>query len=846
MATQYKLIVKENVTGSSSVPVFTATAANTVVASVVGTDAGGSANVEVLVKKSAGAIIELAYKAITTTTPTELLTAPVALEVNDAIYVRTSRTGTNFVVSYVEDTANVAGQSITVLSDVDTTGVVNGDALVYNSTSGNWEPGAGGGGSSTLDGLTDTNIIAPASGDVLAYNSGTGDWMVDGALQDFKSILKSSGGGSLYYDTLNDTTKGYLTLNTDGATLKKNKTGIDFSENSPGIIDFLVQDDATPTPAEITAMRITNDTGVANAPQVIIGGIVADGTNTLTVIGNADFDSDVQVDGNLTVGGTLNATISTQNISDITTTSPTAGQRLQYNGSAWINVNDASAFAKVAVAGQTTVNADDNKDTLNIAAGAGINITTDATTDTVTIAKDVQDTYIHDQSVGATTWTVTHNLNNERPIVQCYDTTGEMIVPETITITSANALSIVFGASQTGKAVVAGGELAGDRFPQITFVNTASDFPAAISGVITLAANHTYFITGDVDLNGDRLVGSANTTIIGGSSENCKITSTGLGVGVALFTTAWTTPIRHITFYDVDTCLDIEGVTNAPVALDWTGVNFSGIPNVGTIDTCDNWIYSKGAFLSSKGLVFDGSVGTIGIDNSIFVGSGAAGSLIEIAPTCTVTRRFRTIYSSVVAFGSTTGIDVDALATVPVEGFILDTVNFSGGSTYLPDVDHTSNKARFENSKGVTNTSVNGQMYMQGNATATTISATNTFYKVAGTTSASADNAKFSHASNRLTCDATLPRKFMLTAHLSFTAGNNQDIEFGFYDSTLSAVRTPSRTVTTTDGGGSAQNVGFSCVTTMEELDYIEIHCANKTSTTNVTVTNMNVLITEV
>ena len=845
MATQYKLIVQENVTAATSTRALLASAANTVVASVTGTDTGGAANVEVLVKKASGSIIELAYQAITTTTPTELLTAPVALEANDALYVRTSRTGTNFVVSYVEDTESVAGQTIDVLSNVDTTGVVDGNALVYDSASGDWIPGAGGGGSSTLDGLTDTNIIAPANGDVLAYNFATGKWMVDGALQDFKSILKSSGGGGLYYDTLNDLTKGYVNLRTDGVDVKKNNTGMELSENSPGIIDFNVQDDGV-TPAEITAMRVTNDTGQANAPQVVIGGTVADGTNTLTVIGDADFDSNVQVDGDLTVSGTLNATVSTQNISDIVTTSPSSGQRLEYNGTNWVNVNDAAAFSRVSVSGQSNVIADDNKDTLNIAAGDGITITTNATTDTVTISRDQTDTYLHDQTTGATTWSVAHNLNNERPIVQCYDATGEMIIPQTITITDANNLSVVFAASQTGKARVAGGDLAGDNFPQIVFVNNKSDFPAPVSNVITLQDNYTYFITGEVDLTGDRLVGGQNTTIIGGSSENCKIKSTGLGVGVALFTTEWTTPIRHITFEGVDTAIDINGVTNDPVALDWTGVNFKDVPNVGTINTCDNWIYSKGAFLNSKGLVFDGSVGTIGIDNSIFVGDGAAGSLIEVASTATVTRRFRTIYSSVVAFGSTTGIDVNASATVPVEGFILDNINFSGGSTYLPGVGTADNKSRFFSCKGIDNTAVNGQMYMQGNSTATTISASNTFYKVAGTTTASTDNAKFSHASNRLTCDATVPRKFMMTAHLSFTAGNNQDIEFGFYDSTTGGVRTPSRTVTTTDGGGAAQNVGFSCVTTLEDADYIEIHCSNNTSTTNVTVTNMNILITEI
>lgn len=454
--------------------------------------------------------------------------------------------------------------------------------------------------------------------------------------------------------------------------------------------------------------------------------------------------------------------------------------------------------------------------------------------------------YLHTQSTNSASWVVTHDLGNSQPIVQVFDNANTIIVPENIVINSANQLTVTFSTAIQGYVRVAGGSISGDSFPNIVFVSQASDFPAAISGVRTLGAGVTYFITDDIDLTGDRLVGAANTTIIGGSSENCKITSTGLTAGVALFTTEWTTPIRHVTFYDVDTAIDINGVTNAPVALDWTGMNFLNVPNIGTINTCDNFIYSKGAFLNSQGLVFDGTVGTIGIDNSIAVGSGAAGSIIEIAPTCTVTRRFRIIYSSIVAFGSTTGIDVDSLATIPVESFILDTVNFSGGSTYLPDVTNTSNSARFENCKGVVNTSVNGQMYMQGNATATTISATSTFYKVAGTTSASSDNAKFTHTTGRLTCDATLPRKFMITAHLSFIADNNNDIEFGFYDSTLAAVRTPSRTVVTADTGPAAQNVSFSCVTTLESADYIEVHCANNTLATNVTVTNLNVLITEV
>ena len=379
----------------------------------------------------------------------------------------------------------------------------------------------------------------------------------------------------------------------------------------------------------------------------------------------------------------------------------------------------------------------------------------------------------------------------------------------------------------------------------IFFIEKKSDFPFPVAGVITLLDNVTYFITANIDLTGDRLVGGENTTLIGGSSENCTLTSTGLGAGIALFTTEWTTPIRHISFTDVDTALDIDGNTNT-VALDWTGVNFLNVPNIGTINTCNNFIFSKGAFLNSQGFLVTGTIGTLGLDNSIFVGDGTAGNIIELDASCIITRRFRIIYSSIVASSSSVGIDVDALATIPTEAFILDTVNFSGGGTYLGGLDETSNDSLFVNCVGIKNSAVNGQMYMQGNATATIVASSSTFYKAAGVTTASADNQKYTETDNRLTNNATIERKYLISCSLSFNSGNNNVCEFGFYDSKLAAVRTPSRTKSTANSAGRAESVSFNCVVQHSSGDYIEIHCANNTGTNNITVTDMNVVITEI
>ena len=380
----------------------------------------------------------------------------------------------------------------------------------------------------------------------------------------------------------------------------------------------------------------------------------------------------------------------------------------------------------------------------------------------------------------------------------------------------------------------------------LVFVSSIDDLPPASGSVITLEASTAYYFLTDLDLSGSRLEGSNNTCLLGPSSENAFITSTGLGVGVPLFRTEWTTPIRHITFRDVDYGFEITGSVNPPVALDWTGVNFDKIPNVGTIDTCDNFIYDKGAFLGAQGLVFSGSIGTIALNNSLLQGAGSAGAIVSVASGSSITRRFRTIYSSIIAFGSTEAIDFHPSASIPAECFILDTVNFAGGSTYLSGIDETSNKSLFANCKGIMNTSVNGQLYIRNNTTATPISATGSFYKVEGATTASADNANYSHSDNRLTCDAEIERKYLIQASLSYASANQNQCEFGFYDSKLGAVREPSITLSKANAAGRAENITFMCVVQHGEGDYLEIHCANLTDVNDITVENLNFVITEI
>ena len=382
-----------------------------------------------------------------------------------------------------------------------------------------------------------------------------------------------------------------------------------------------------------------------------------------------------------------------------------------------------------------------------------------------------------------------------------------------------------------------------DTIPaSFVFVSSLADLPTPITGTITLLANYTYYITAVIDLLGSRLVGSENTTILGASSENSILTSTGLGVGVPLLSSIYTMPIRNICIKDVDTALNIDGTSNPnPMALDWDGVNFLNVPNIGTIKNPANFIFDKGSFINSKGLKFEGTIGTVALSNSIFSGDSLAGDIIKILSTCIITRRFRIIYSSVVSFGSTIGINVDVSATIPVESYILDTVNFSGGGTYLSGVSVSDNKTNFIKCKGIQNSAEISLYYMHANATATVIAATNTPVKVLGATTSSAITQKFTNTDNRATYNGSLVRVFKVSASLSLQSGNNQTI--GCYISKNGVVSSDSEVYVNTDGVGKAESMHVQNLLELSENDYIEVWIENTTSITNITVTDLNLIV---
>lgn len=369
------------------------------------------------------------------------------------------------------------------------------------------------------------------------------------------------------------------------------------------------------------------------------------------------------------------------------------------------------------------------------------------------------------------------------------------------------------------------------------WVDSPNDFPAAVDGVRTLGDNVTYVITGTVDLLGDRLVAGQNTTLLGGSSENCRIKSTGL-TGTALLSSEWSLPMRGLTI-EADVALDLDADGNSNQALDWFGVNFTDCPTVGTIANYGNFIATDCAWLNSQGMTYDGSIGTIGFNQCIF-DNRASGTSIILPATLTITRRFRATYSAFVSLSGETALNTNASATIPVEGYILDTCNFAGGGTYLSGVQSTDNKALFVNNRGIKNSAEVGFMTMVGNATATTIGSPGVAVKAAGTTTLEAQSQKFSHSNNRLTYTGAITRDFRVIA--TATCSSSASNQIGLYIAKNGSILANSEQYITANAGGRAEGGSVQCIIELATDQYVEFWVENATGANNITVSELSVI----
>lgn len=407
-----------------------------------------------------------------------------------------------------------------------------------------------------------------------------------------------------------------------------------------------------------------------------------------------------------------------------------------------------------------------------------------------------------------------------------------------------------------------------DDIRNFIFVGTKNDLPPAVNGVINLKDNYTYFFTTTLDLEGDRLVAGQNTTILGGSSENCRIKSTGISTTDALLSSHYSLPLRNITL-EAPYAINLDATGYGTQALDWFGVNFTNCAKVGIISSYNNFIMLDGAFLDSQDLTFDGTTGTVGFNQCLFSGDFPPGnpsgkSILNFPSTFICTRRIRVTVCSFIVPPGYTGITVqDGVAFSQPESFILQTCNFSGPGTKLGVSTHTDINNRdsfYEGNRGIQNTFPSGQFYMSNNSTVTSVGvgSTDTWTKIAGiTTTDGSINSKFTATDNRLTYDVSIDRKFLSQATVTFTQDTpasgpfvDFDVEVGLFDYDASVgigtILKSSATLVKNTTFGQYYTVHLTDIHDHEQNDYLEVYIRNKGTDTGILVTDMSLLVTSI
>lgn len=243
-----------------------------------------------------------------------------------------------------------------------------------------------------------------------------------------------------------------------------------------------------------------------------------------------------------------------------------------------------------------------------------------------------------------------------------------------------------------------------------------------------------------------------------------------------------------------------------------------------------------GFILVGDGFTFNGTMsGGIVVESSIALALPAM-TLIKEGASLTVDN-FRSDINFKSVNAASVFTDFDA-ANIDTKGGMALTNVRTDATDIVPNLSPTDVKARFKNCNGVDNTYVGAQWQITTSST-TTIASANTPVKVAGTTTYVNEYWFTNTTDNAFVYEGGQKIEIEAKGLLSFSGGNNDQINVFFrkWDDSASAYVDLPKTQATLNGGvlgTRAEGVGIFGYTTLEEDDRIEVWVENITDNTDV------------
>lgn len=371
-------------------------------------------------------------------------------------------------------------------------------------------------------------------------------------------------------------------------------------------------------------------------------------------------------------------------------------------------------------------------------------------------------------------------------------------------------------------------------------VQSASD----LSG--TLDSTILYIIDGIIDMGSTKIeVPATGLSIVGLSVNVSKLIST------ATSYTMFTSPVGGSGNLFIENCtLDVSGASSSVYGIDDVSgfnafecdrINFENCTSLGFIDGYRQALWTNwGLFDCDDGIELRSSwVGGFRATTGIVRTLSSGGTVFKAGTGLVFNGRFLTDMNAVIASGAI-GIDFIAANFATESLFQVQGTDFSGAGDFIPNIAASSIKSLWRDNKGVDNT-YQGGTWSCTSATATTISSSSVFVKLAGTTTYT-DLQHFSNTTNNaFVFDGTITTDFKVDGSVAISGSNNNviTIRVRHWDDSASAyvnIGDFESKISSGAAGTRTENIGFIALVKMDKDDRIELWIANETASNDVTL----------
>lgn len=363
-------------------------------------------------------------------------------------------------------------------------------------------------------------------------------------------------------------------------------------------------------------------------------------------------------------------------------------------------------------------------------------------------------------------------------------------------------------------------------------INDINDFPAAVSGVITLADDTEYSILNDIT-TANRFVLGNNTVISGSDYATIALTYSGTGVMFTSASKTWT--LKDLT---------ISCLSGTFMVFTGTGVEILQVANcriytdiLGTIsDFYGIHFDDTQQIVTTNGFTFSGTNGVILLEANLSV--IAAGTLYSLGSATfnafSVTDAFVTLNGSSVFLS---GLASSANITTGNIGSIHNS-RFFGTGTPLSTIAVGDKRWSFHINNGIKESSIDVLMSQVSNATVTTIALVNTPVKVSGIWTEEDAFVFTTDATGRMTYIGE--RDAEVDVSMSFTIGpvSGTNKKLALYAAKNGSVITNSGAVAVISSATNSQRVTVIWRVSLTTNDYIESYVENRTDAVDILITD--------